>query len=240
MKIKQVIQVIALLVVVVVLYCFAINRHEARSVVKTEIEFSNGEHLFLTKESVNNLLIVNAKKDSFPQLDSLDLNKIEYNLRQNPLIADVQVYKTVDKSLGIRVTQREPIARVLGKESFYIDKNGHKMPLSTHYTARVPFVSGIKDSAEIAEVFPLLQKIKEDDFLKHYVTAVEKEKSGDYILKLRQKSTLIIFGKISEINTKINNLKAFFKKAHQDQIFDQYSHINLKYTNQVIGTKKEA
>lgn len=232
------IQALCLLGGVLFLYGFAGKRNAKRGFQKTRITYTNGDKIFIPKKTVNNLLILKLEQGRETIKDSLDLNGIEQELKQNPMIADAEVFETVNKKLGVEVTQREPLARVIGTNPFYIDKTGHKMPLSTSFSARVPLVSGI-DSTHIEEVYPLLKQMRADDFLKKHITAVKRDQQGDYILKMRERSLTIKFGNISGLKQKINNFKAFYKKANRDEVLDNYSQVNLKFTNQIVCTKKE-
>lgn len=232
------IQVVLLIGGIVFLYGFSNQRNAKRSFDDVVVEYTNGRELFIAQEAVNNLLIDSSEESENQAKETINLNRIERKLNENNLIANAEVFKTIDGKIGAQITQREPIARVLGQESFYIDKNGGLMPLSNNYSARVPLVSGI-DSTEIETVFPLLKTIEKDDFLKKYITGITKASSGDFILNMRKSPLTVNFGDVSEIKQKVRNFKAFYKKAFDDELLEKYSSINLKYINQVVCKKKE-
>lgn len=239
MKFKwEYIKALVLIGLVVFLYGFSAKRNTKRNLNTISVEFTNGKNLFITKAAVNKLLIVNQQQLAKTSKDSLDLNKLEQKLNQNPMIANAEVFETIKGDLGAVVTQRQPIARVMGKQAFYIDSEGKKMPLSENYSARVPLVSGIT-TKNIAELFPLLEKIQQDKFLTEQITGIQKKSSGDYVLKLRENDMTINFGQILEIDRKVNNFKAFYKKAYTAKTLNSYSQVNLKFSNQVVCTKKE-
>lgn len=231
------IKAFALLILVVFLYSFSAKRHAARNLKSVEVAFTNGENLYITENAVNKLLIVNPDSVQNVSKEILVLNKLESVLNNHDMIEDAEVYLTVDGNLGTLITQRKPIARVANKKHFYIDTNGNKMPLSEHYSARVPWVSNISEK-EIAEIFPLLKKIEKDEFLTKHITAIDRLQNGDYKLQLRTLDFEVLFGKISAIERKVDNFKAFYKKAYIDKKLDAYTSVNLQFENQVVCTKK--
>src|SRR5690625_4411732 len=191
MKINlKIIQAVVVLGILIFLFGFSAERNNKRKQGSINIEYTNAQNIFITEEDVSNLLIVKEKPDRKQVKDSLSLNEIEERLNLNPMIADAQVFQTIRKDLGIKITQRVPLARVTGEKPFYIDKEGCKMPLSSNYSARVPLVSGI-DSTDISTLFPLLERIDKDEFLIKHFTGMTKTNTGDYIISLRESSAQV-------------------------------------------------
>lgn len=239
MKFKWIyIKIPVLVGLILFLFSFSQRRNVKRNLEDITVEYTNPKDIFIPKEIVNNLLIVNSDTTGKRGIDILDLNELEKKLNQNPLIANAEVYQTITKKLGVRITQREPLARVVGSQTFYIDKQGDMMPLSLYFSARVPLVTGV-DSTHIAEVFPLIRKMDQDEFLAKHITGVHRKEDGDYILILRNSSVKVNMGEIEGLEDKILNFKAFYKKANQDDLLNKYSVVNLKYRNQVVCIKKE-
>lgn len=136
------------------------------------------------------------------------------------------------------VKQKTPVARVFdGKRSFYIDYKGNTMPLSAHFTARVPLVLGVirkKNSEALAELF---RKIHDDAFLKKNIIAIQIMPNGSLKMLNRNFDYQIDFGGTVNMDTKIRNYKAFFQKAVLDSTLYKYKKIDLRFTQQVICTK---
>lgn len=234
--IRKYIRLLGLVVAIVFLYSFSGNRNEKRKRTKFDIHIRHDQNLFLTDDMVYQDILAGTNQQE--QIDSLDLNGLEIKLRSYGLIENAEVYETITKNVGIDIRQREPIARVLADTSYYIDRNGERMPLSPAYSARVPLITQV-NGEHAAALFPLLQRIDQDEFLKQEVIGIRGESSGDYKLLLRQYDFQVNFGSLSAIERKISNFKAFYKKAKRDSLLNQYSEINLKYTNQVVCTKIE-
>ncbi|ESU29399.1 cell division protein FtsQ [Flavobacterium limnosediminis JC2902] len=224
--------------VLIFLYSFSEKRNESRKLVKTEVKFAGENMPFLTDEMVNNLLIQNSGSVTSIRKEKLDLNRLERELDSHQMIADAQVYATVDGTLKALVTQKTPIARVSNeRSSYYIDYEGNKMPLSDHFSARVPLVFGEINNENRKGLTEVFQNIHDDDFLKKNITGAKILESGSVLMTNRNYNYEILFGKPINVDKKFNNYKAFFQHAMKDTLIGEYKMINLKFTQQVVCTK---
>ncbi|MCO6147067.1 cell division protein FtsQ/DivIB [Flavobacterium sp. NRK1] len=232
------IRLVLILSAVVFLYSFASKRNENRKIKETDIEFAEAED-FITHEKVNNLLIQNFGSIQSIQKDKLDLNSVEKSLDKNPMIDKAEVYATIDGKLKAIISQRKPVARIFrGDNSYYIDYRGDEMPLSDTYTARVPLVTGEVNSIEKEKLHKLLNYINDDEFLKKNIIGIEVALTGNLVMRSRNYNYEIQFGKPVNIEKKFNNYMAFLQDAVKDTLIKQYKTINLKFTQQVVCTKK--
>lgn len=233
------VRLVLILGAVVFLYSFSSKRNENRMLKEANIEFAEAED-FITHEKVNNLLIQNFGAIKSIRKDKLDLNSVEKSLDKNPMIAKAEVYATIDGKLKAKISQRKPVARIFqGKKSFYIDSKGGEMPLSESYTARVPLVTGQLDSIEPQRLHKLLSYINDDRFLKKEIIGIEVAGTGGLRMKCRSYGYEIHFGRAINVEKKFNNYKAFLQDAVKDTLIEQYKTINLKFTQQVVCTKKD-
>ncbi|CAN5291598.1 cell division protein FtsQ [soil metagenome] len=226
-----------LLALVIFLFGFAGKRNEARVLKDVQVKFTDYDNLYLTEEAVNKLLIVNNVTVTSVNKETLDLNRVENVLNAHEMIENAEVYLTLDGILKSTISQRRPIGRILGDETFYVDRLGNKMPLSPFYSARVPVLGGVGTN-EITEVYPLLDYISKDLFLQEHITAINRLKGGFYELEVRKMDFRLFLGKAENLETKFNNFKAFYKKAHKDDILNTYKMVDLQFGNQVVCTKK--
>ncbi len=233
------IQLIAIFGVVIFLYSFTSKRNEMRKISKPDIEFVNSESPFVTHEMVNKLLIENFGGASSIKKEQVDLKRIEQTINKHSMIDYSEVYVSVDGKLKTIVKQKTPIARVFNNySSFYVDYEGDKMPLSNNFSARVPLIYGDVDKALDKDFVALLRKIYSDDFLKKNIIGMTINDDGSIVMKNRNYSYDIIFGRTIHMDRKFDNYKAFFQKAVQDTLISSYSKINLKFTKQVVCTKE--
>ena len=227
-----------MLLVVVFLYSFSAKRNETRWLSEAAIFFEDTEN-FITHDKVNKLLIQNYSSVTDIRKDKLDLNKLEKSLEQNPMIEKAEVYATVDGKLKAVIRQKKPLARVYsGSSSYYIDRNGTRMPLSESYTARVPLVTGELDKIESNKLQEILVYVYNNDFLKKNITGITVRPTGNLRMRSRNYDYEILFGKPDNIERKFKNYMAFLQDASRDSLIEHYKTINLKFTQQVVCTKK--
>lgn len=219
------------------LYAFSSHRNDQRLVPEVIIQFDDESQPFVTRESVNKLLIQSNGDLTKTSKEKLALKEMESRVDSHPLISKSEVYVKMDGSLGVSVEQRKPIARVNGESSFYIGSMGEIMPLSNSFSARVPLVTGVS-RVDSREVHNLITFIKNDSFLEKHIIGIKKNVKGEYILSPRIHSYKIMLGGIDKLPLKFNNYKAFYIKAHKDQTLKNYNMITLKYNNHVVCTKK--
>ena len=232
------VKLIGMFALVIFLFSFTSKRNEERKLKKTIVEFVDENSPFITEQAVNKLLIENNSSVKNIQKDKVDLKELEQNLNNHNMIQKCEVFVTVDGVLKAVVKQKTPVARVFDANgSFYVDYEGHKMPLSDNFTARVPIISGIinkKNSEDLTKVF---RYIYEDDFLQKNIIGVEILPDGSLKMMNRNFNYVIDFGKTINVDKKFKNYKAFFQKAVQDSLINNYKTVNLKFTQQVVCTK---
>lgn len=232
------IRLLLMLVAIVSLYAFGLERNKKRLVSEPEIEFLGESKLFITEETVNKLLIENLGGSERLVKDDLFLKSLESVLTNHQMIEEAEVFVTTDGKLKAKIKQKTPVARIFeNSRSFYIDCQGTEMPLSENFSARVPLVSGRFSNDNKTELTRLFRYIYDDEFLKKNIISIEVKDDKDIIMKNRNYKYDIVFGKPKDIERKFNNYKAFFQKASQDSLIEKYSRINLKFTKQVVCTK---
>lgn len=231
------IKMLVLLGLTVFLFAFSSQRNARRNVQAAVIQFEDESSPFVTRETVNKLLIQNKDSVTGTVKENLALDIMEARVKAHPIVKNADVYVTVSGQLGVSVKQRKPIARLNGATSFYIDESGEVMPLSENFAAHVPLVSGV-GKEQMSAVFDLATFLKVDSFLEEHIVGVMRKKSGDYVLTARMLGYKIVLGEVDQLESKFNNYKAFYQKAVKDKTLNNYKTINLKYKNQVVCEQK--
>jgi len=220
------------------LYAFSSFKNNSRLISSVNVQFTGEDNVFITPEMVNKLLIQSQEKLYFVPKDAIDLRKMEFLLESNDMIKSAQVYLTVNGEVRAKVEQKCPIARVSYCDVFYIDEDGFRMPLSSQHSARVPLVYGIVGEADLETVYKVALMVYNDSFLKTYVTEIHQNENKEISLKLRLLDFEVLVGTLYNLETKLQNLKAFYQKAKKDKMLDVYKSVNLQFENQVVCTKK--
>lgn len=220
------------------LYSFTSVRNSQNKVAKIEVKFEAGNNNFLTHFMVNKLLIQNDTIVTNQAKSVIDLYNLEKNVLKNPYVEKAAVFLTIGGVLKTSIKQRTPIARIFSnKDIYYIDKQGVSIPLSSNYSARVLLVSGVKNSADIKMILPLISYILEDDFLQKEIVGIVKSDVDEYEFSVRSGDYKIDFGKLNDFEVKFNKLKAFYNTTYKNKTIQEYKTITVKYHNQVVGAK---
>lgn len=232
------IRLVLIIFTMIFLYSFSSKRNSIRKINKIDIQFESNENMFLTHQMVNNLLIQNLGDASRIQKDKVDLNTLENTLNHHEMIEKAEVFSTIDGFLNTRITQKTPILRVVSdNDSYYLDKKGDRISLSTNFSARVPLVVGEISEEKCKSYLKLFNEIKNDDFLSKNITGAQIMPSGNVVLTNRSFDYKIAFGKPINVQKKLKNYKAFFHHAIKDTLIKEYKEINLMFTQQVVCKK---
>ena len=228
---------LSLIGLVVLLSSFAIMRNKDRSIKDLEVEFSLGNSRFLTAEIVNKMLIQREDSLFFQQKDMVALNKAERDLLAHPMIASAQLYIIPQGRLFAHITERTPLIRVVGEQSYYIDKLGVKFPLSKRYSPEVPLFYGDLSVDNMEETVQLISAISKDDFLSQEFIDLRLEKD-QYILGMRSYPFDVVWGKNNAFADKLNKLKrvcAYWSETKDTSIHE----LNLTYARQVVARHRK-
>jgi len=234
----QILRIFLLLILTVVLYSFSNKRNQQRNVKDALVVFTNPEQLYISMGAIYSMLTQDLDTIDF-KVQEISIKRMEEEILKHPMVADAEVFMTLDGILSAEVTQRTPIGRCVNKDGVqYLDQVGVFMPLSSNYSARVPLLYGIEDSISVKNIMPLLWAIQEDEFMKQSVVSIIQNDRGCVNLQIRQNNLEILFGEVKELDNKFRKLKGFIKYTRDEKTLENYKTINLEYEGQVVATKK--
>ncbi|UCE70608.1 MAG: hypothetical protein JSW57_04775 [Flavobacteriaceae bacterium] len=231
------VKLISLVCCTTMLYAFSDVRNSGRKIRDVHIHFEEGENLYLTESMVNKLLIQNYGPLRNLPKERVVLNTIESVLQTHDMVKDAQVYLTVDGELNTKITQRQPVGRVAGERSFYLDDQGLQMPLSPNHSARVPIITGEITGKTLEDAYVILKYINQDPFLSKNVIGIHIQGESDYQLKFRLEHFVVRLGDVTDLDEKFKNFKAFYTKATEEKTLLSYQVVSLEFENQVVCTK---
>jgi cell division protein FtsQ len=180
----------------------------------------------------------------------IDVARVERVLENDPFILNADVFLDAKNQIHIEIEQREPILRIIDKNglNYYLDKDGMKMPLSKHFTARVLVATGNippfdldflqKKKHILKDLFELTNIILKDDFLEPMIQQIYVNNSKEYELSPLIGDQKILLGKMNNIENKIFYLKTFYKEAIPYKGWQKYKTINLKIKGQVVAGRR--
>ena len=231
------IKVIFVLLFIISLYAFSSFQSNLKSVSNVNIDFIGEKNLYISKSSIDKLLIQNNDYIECLEKDIIDLNELEERISSHEMIQNAEVYLTVKGGISVDIEQRKPVARVISSPSYYIDENGKKMPLSIEHSARVLLVHGQVDQDNLEIIFEMVNTIQNDSFLKLYITDIFIDSENKISMSLRDCDFKVLVGDLNQLKQKIINFKAFYQIAKKENTLKKYKTVNLKFDKQVIGVK---
>ncbi len=131
------------ILLILVRYAQSKNASEVCKGIEVSIE-SLSEQNFISSKQIEHILS-NNQEDVLTghSLANIDVELLEQRLYSNPYIKQAHVYIDMNGKIKVKIKQRNPVFRVIGeKDSYYIDDEFYKLPLVSHYTARVPLITG--------------------------------------------------------------------------------------------------
>ena len=217
------------------LIVFSQWRNDQREIDQLKVTFANDTQNFLNVEMVDKLLIQNEPLSHIGVKDTLALSSIEAELEAYDVILNAEIFMSQSKLLTVRVEERTPLLRIIGEESFYVDLDAVKIPLSDNFSAHVPLFFGNPSDEKIKELVVLIQKVNKDNFLKSQIIEI-RNKKGKYFFKMRSYNFLVEWGNLNSFERKVMKLKTFCKYLDSIEEQPNFTKINLKYYQQVIAS----
>nr|WP_121271227.1 cell division protein FtsQ [Pedobacter schmidteae] len=211
-----------------------------------------GADNFIEREEIDAILKQSQGSLIGQKLTGINLQRIEKNIIANPYIAYATVFADMNGVIQIQVKQRQPVLRMinLAGQDYYIDSNGLKMPVSPNFTANVLAANGNIMEHFSGKVDTLITKlavdlykvamyVKQDTLWDAQVEQLYVNDVKDIEMIPRLGNQRIILGTADSLETKMRNLRAFYKKALPKVGWNTYKTINVKYTNQIVCEKNK-
>lgn len=215
---------------------------ESRQVLCNRIDVNLSDtvlHRFVTPSDVRQMLEGEQMQLQGYPLDDIDTRKLETLLEKNAYIKNAEVSTDISGRLEVQVEQRVPLVRIMpaGERGFYLDTEGRVMPLSDQYTPLILLVSGNVQNPD-PEIRRFCIHLSEHPLWKEQVVQVYVNRRGEYELIPRVGAHHILMGSLDQWEIKLRNLELLYKQGLPGNGWNSYGTINLKYTNQVICTKR--
>jgi cell division protein FtsQ len=238
---------------VVVLLIAAMSKKKSDKISGIEIKISGVQnHYFIDKNEVQQILEkVNGKKLAHSPSGSLNLTSMEMRLLKEDWIKKAELFFDNNRVLQVRITEREPIARIftVSGTSFYIDSSLSRLPLSEKFSARLPVFTGFptevkvlkkKDSVLLNGIKNLSEYINANPFWMAQIDQIDITSQNDFEMIPKLGNQVIRFGDASEYMQKFARLLAFYQKVEQNIGWNKYSVLDVRFKNQVIGVLRDA
>lgn len=196
---------------------------------------------FITPKEVLRVLTKEKISPIGKKMGEINTRQLEDALKQHPLIGEVECYRIPNGKVGIEVTQRIPLLRIMATngENYYLDDKGVTMPTANN-AANVAVATGYIDKGFAQnELFELGMFLRENPFWNAQIQQINVTATKELELVPRVGDHIIFIGKPGNYEKKFERLKIFYKKGLNQVGWNKYSRISLEFENQIICTKKE-
>ncbi|MFM6926569.1 MAG: hypothetical protein ACKOU7_13765 [Ferruginibacter sp.] len=203
------------------------------------------------KDILNSITVSESTNPVGKETGSFNLKKLEAELEKNVWIRSAEMFFDNNEVLKVVVQEREPIARVFSVTgtTFYIDNDLTMLPLSDKFSARLPVFTGFPsdkrvlsktDSSLLGDIRTISLALQKDSFSMAMVEQVDIMAQRMFEMIPKIGNQLIVFGDATDVETKLQKLKLFYKEVMVKAGWNNYSVINVQYKNQVVAKRKGA
>ncbi len=235
MKTKEIVFFIVVLGVVFGATGLALTQNKSRKITTLKIDFENQNPLYLSDTLVNKMLIQKGWVLPDQNKDSLDLSMLESLIEETPAVANSEVFVFPDGQLGIRIKERKPFLKVMGKENYFLDQSGQRFELPALAHDTLPIVKGSLKLSDYPEIISLVWQLQNDPYFGQQQLKIVKKASG-YQLYFSALPYVVELGQAKHLTRKINKLKAFQAYQMQQQNTKSLLRVNLAFEGQVVVT----
>ena len=212
------------------------------------IEGGGKNNLFIDNKDVEQLLFKATKGPlKGDPIAAFNLYELEQMLEKNTWVDEADMYFDNKDVLHVSITEKEPIARIFTTDgnSFYINDNGKKMPLSDKLSARVPVFTGYADKKKmnaadslfLKQVTNVAEFIENNPFWMSQVAQIDITDDGNFEMIPLVGNHPVKLGNGENIEKKFNRLMIFYKQVLSKTGFDKYKIIDVQYKGQVVVSK---
>ncbi len=227
----------------------AIQKKNQKVCTAVKVEITGVErHMFIDEKDVMDMLTVGGPVAG-NAISRLNLRQMESVVEKNPWVKNAEMFIDNNQVLQVRIEERQPVARVftLGGNSYYLDSNALRLPLSEKLSARVPvFTSFPSDKAILAKPDSLLlnqivsigKYILADSFWMAQVAQIDITPQAGFTMVPVIGDHTVALGDGEGLDGKFNRLYTFYQKAWLQNGINTYEKLDVQYDNQVVAVKK--
>lgn len=197
--------------------------------------------------------LINKDRSQNPvgmMISDINIANLERAVERDPWVRTAELFFDNQQVLNVEVVQRDPLARVFtfSGNSFYLDEEGERIPVSDRFSARVPVFTGFPTDAErmkkedsllYAQMSAMARYVATDTFWNAQVEQIMI--TGDRKFEVIPKfgDHVVVFGEGTDIENKFAKLLIFYREGLSKAGWNTYSRINIAYQDEVIGTRRD-
>lgn len=185
------------------------------------------------KEIVKSLI---SEKQFQNLIKNNDFLEVEAKLKEIKSIENIDIYYNDKKELGIKFTDRTPIAYLKDSNSL-IDINGNVFKKEQTRNDSLPSINGNISQQQILKILNIISAFKKDKFFKNKLKEIWFKDDHLYV-RIKNLDFDVNLGNQNRINDKLKMLKAFYAYKSKNNNYKNYKQIDLVYNNRLVAIKK--
>ena len=220
---------------------WARNKSLGELCTAVDVEVINADSTsFVTPQGVLNDLKGQGISVVGKRMGEIDASDIEEALRQSPYLENADCVKCQDGRMLIRVSQLVPVLRVFdGEESYYVNRAGKHMAVTSFYHCDVPVVRGhFTRKFPATRLLPLIDYVERDSLLHSLITMYQVRDTNNIILIPNLSGHVINIGNADGFDNKFAKLKLFYPEVMPKRGWNTYDTISVKWNHQIVATRR--
>lgn len=218
------------------------------STIQIELVGENTAALFMDEKEILQIINTKGVKEGLP-IGEVNLNVLEKNLQTIRWVKNAEIFLDNQQNLKVKIEQRIPIARIFttSGNSFYIDKEGLRLPLKQLTVLRLPVFTNFPsdqeklskpDSLLLNDVLHFTNTLQTDSFFLAQTAQVNIASNGDFELIPTVGDHIVLIGSTENLEDKLNRLYTFYKKVWVQSGLNAYQVIDCRFDHQIVALKK--
>lgn len=174
-------------------------------------------------------------------MDQISTRAIEEALRKNPIVEDVQCYKTQTGRVNIQMVQRLPVVRVKADngDDYYVDEYGNIMPNTTYASDLVVATGNISKKYAQKVLTRIGNYLIHHPLWRSQIQQINVLADGTVEAVPKVGDHVIYFGNPVNLDKKFTRLEKFYRYGLSHAGWNKYSYISLEFNNQIICKKRK-
>ena len=216
--------------------------------IQVELVGESAQALFMDEISIRSILNDQGVQVGVP-IEKINLTQLEHFIEKTEWVKNAEFFINNKLVLEAKIEQRIPIARVFTASgaSFYIDKEGWRLPLKQLTVLNLPVFTGFPtdqpklskpDSVLLKDVLFFAKTILKDSFFMAQVAQVNIEPNGTFQMVPTLGDHLVLIGSVDQLEDKLNRLFTFYKNVWVGSGINSYQVIDCRFNHQVVALKK--
>lgn len=198
------------------------------------------QRMYVSEEELNTLL---EKEQLYPvgkSIGSVALYRMEQLFSEHSMIRSAECYLTPRHTVQVDLSQRIPLLRVeRDEETYFVDTDRKRMPYRPAVTDSVPVIKGaVTEEMACAELAGYAKWLQGNRYWRERVSHLDVRSPKMIHLYLKGAGQpRIILGEIDGYKAKLAKLRTYFEEGAAVTQDKEYTELDLRFKDQVIGRK---